>query len=278
MLLILKIIIIVCVVLILLYLWFTAPKIGTRNSDDGFKGTLYAHRGLHDNATDHPENSLAAFKLAVDAGFGIELDVQVSKDGIPVVFHDEKLERMTGKPGVIADYTLDELQHFKLGSSDETIPRFSDVLALVNGQVPLIVELKTEAAKLGVAPKAAELLDQYTGLYCMESFNPLLVLWFKKNRPTVVRGQLAEAFMKDESSAYHTPLYWLLQNLLFNGITKPDFVAYNHLHESVLARRLCHGLFNNKAAAWTIKSQEQLEAAEGHFDVFIFDSFVPEQK
>lgn len=270
---VLSIIVRILIFLAVLYLALIAPKIGTRLQQEGFAGNLYAHRGLHDNATDHPENSLKAFQLAVDSGFGIELDVQISKDGVPVVFHDKLLERMTGKPGLIEDYTLAELQTFKLGTSDETIPTFEAVLQTVGGKVPLIVELKTESAHMGVAEKAAGLLDNYHGLYCMESFNPKLVLWFKKNRPQVVRGQLSEAYLK--GGELTGPLYWALQNLLFNCITKPDFIAYNHLHESNLSRKLCHSLFCNKAVAWTIKSQEQLEKAKSHFDVYIFDSFVP---
>ena len=112
-------------------------------------------------------------------------------------------------------------------------------------------------------------------MYCIESFNPLGVFWYRRHRKNIVRGQLADAFLKE--GEYTGALYYLLQNLLFNWLGKPDFVAYNCKYPRMLSRRLCRGLYRNTAAAWTIKSQEQLEAAKKHFDVFIFDSFIPKE-
>ena len=108
----------------------------------------------------------------------------------------------------------------------------------------------------------------------MESFNPLAVFWYRRHHKEVVRGQLAEAFLR--TGEFKGPLYFILQNLLLNFLTKPDFVAYNHKHANVLSRKICHGLYGNMAAAWTIKSQKELEEAKKHFDVFIFDSFIPD--
>ena len=221
-----------------------------------------------------PENSLRAFRKAVEAGFGIELDVQMPKDHIPVVFHDFTLKRICGREGKVSDYTYEELQQFPLCGSDQRIPKFEDVLKCVDGRVPLIVELKIESTDLSVCPAADALLTEYHGLYCIESFNPLGVFWYRRHRRKVVRGQLAEGFLR--VGEYKGVLYFLLQNLLFNFLTKPDFIAYNHKHYTMLSRRLCRGLYHNMAAAWTIKSREELEAAEKHFDIFIFDSFVPE--
>lgn len=266
----------ICVIgLFLLYLLMIMPRMAGRPDTTPFRSFLYAHRGLHDNAGDAPENSLRAFQKAADAGFGIELDIQMTKDHIPVVFHDFTLKRICGGEGKICDYTYEELQRFRLCGSDQTIPKFEDVLKCVDGRVPLIVELKIEITDTSICSAGDRLLSEYKGMYCIESFNPLGVLWYRRHRKNVVRGQLSDAFLKE--GEYRGPLYFLLQNLMFNWLGRPDFVAYNHRYPKELSRRLCRGLYHNMAAAWTIKSQEQLKAAGKYFDIYIFDSFVPER-
>ena len=273
---VLAIILIVIVVLAILYFLMIMPRMAHKPDTACFKEWLYAHRGLHDNATQAPENSMAAFRKAVDAGFGIELDIQLTKDKIPVVFHDFTLKRVCGGEGKICDYTYEELQQFHLCESTEKIPKFEDVLQMVDGKVPLIVEFKIERTDLSLCPIADKMLRAYKGMYCMESFNPLGVQWYRKNHPELVRGQLSDAFLKE--GEYVGVLYFVLQNLLLNFVTKPDFVAYNHHYPEILSRKLCRGLYHNTAAAWTIKSQQELDEARKHFDIFIFDSFVPEAR
>ena len=270
---VLTILLICLAALILLYLLMIMPRMIGRPDTAPFLKWLYAHRGLHDNSSDAPENSLRAFQKAVDAGFGIEMDVQLSKDGVPVVFHDYTLKRICGEEGKVEQYTFDELQQFPLCGTDQRIPKFEDVLKLVDGRVPLIVELKIEATDTSVCPAADKLLSEYKGMYCIESFNPLGVLWYRRNRRQIVRGQLADAFHRE--GEYSGFLYFFLENLLFNWLGKPDFVAYNHKHPGMLSRSLCRRLYHNTAAAWTIKSKQQLEEARKHFDIFIFDSFLP---
>ena len=141
---VLAIILIVIVVLAILYFLMIMPRMSHKPDTAPFKEWLYAHRGLHDNATEAPENSMAAFRKAADAGFGIELDIQLTKDKIPVVFHDFTLKRVCGGEGKISDYTYEELQQFHLCNSVEKIPKFEDVLKMVDGKVPLIVEFKIE--------------------------------------------------------------------------------------------------------------------------------------
>lgn len=272
---ILLIILIWLLALCALYLLMIMPRVAGKPDTKPFCGWLYAHRGLHDNASDAPENSLRAFRKAVEAGFGIELDVQTTKDGIPVVFHDFTLKRVCGAEGGIKDYTYEELQRFSLYGTDQRIPKLAEVLELVAGRVPLIVELKIRFADMSVCVEGDRLLSGYGGIYCIESFNPLGVFWYRRHRKNVVRGQLSDAFTRE--GEYSGPLYFLLQNLLFNWLGKPDFVAYNHKYPGTLSRGLCRRLYHNAAAAWTIRSQEQLEAAAKYFDIFIFDSFIPEK-
>lgn len=271
-----KIILIVLAVLIVLYLLAIMPRLGHKKDKEALMHVHYAHRGLHDNSTDAPENSIKAFRKAVKAGYGIELDVQLSKDRVPVVFHDFTLERACGKEGKVYDYTWDELKTFKLFDSEETIPRFEDVLALVKGKVPLIVELKVEWMEIYVCTVVDELLRKYKGTYCIESFNPLALLWYRRYHNNVIRGQLSDGFLK--SGEFHGVLYAVLQNLLLNWMTKPDFIAYNHKYAGNLSRKICHGLYRNLAVAWTIKSRQELEQAASRFDLFIFDSFIPPKK
>ncbi|NBJ94418.1 glycerophosphodiester phosphodiesterase family protein [Parablautia muri] len=266
-------IILIAAVIVVLYFLAIMPALGNKKNREDFFGVFYAHRGLHDNNTEAPENSLAAFRKAVEAGYGMEMDVQITKDEVPVVFHDFTLKRICGKGGKVCDYTWEELKEFRLCASRETIPRFEEVLKLVGGKTPLIIELKVERTNLKTCTVVDALLKEYEGLYCIESFNPLVLMWYKKHHRDVVRGQLSDGFIK--SGEFKGVLYHVLQNLMLNWLTKPDFVAYNHKYANVLARRLCHGLYKNLAVAWTIRSQQELERAEKGFDLFIFDSFIP---
>lgn len=260
-------------ILVILYLLMIMPRMIRKADAAPFRSVLYAHRGLHNNQSEAPENSMNAFARAVEGGYGIELDIQLSKDKVPVVFHDFTLKRVCGADGKVSDYTFEELQQFRLCGSEEKIPRFEDVLRLVDGKVPLIVEFKIERLDTSLCPIADKLLRDYKGSYCMESFNPLGVFWYRRNHKEVMRGQLSDAFLKDEQ--FNGLLYFLLENLMFNFLTKPDFIAYNHKYSYKLSRRLAHGFYHNTAVAWTIKSEEELQAARKHFDLYIFDSFIP---
>lgn len=262
-------------VLICLYLFMIMPRMLHRPDREPFMGVLYAHRGLHDNTSAAPENSMAAFLKAVEAGFGIEMDVQLTKDKIPVVFHDFTLSRACGVENTLADFTYEELMQFSLFDSDQKIPALEEVLKLVDGKVPLIIEYKIPGRSTEVCSVADKLLQDYKGVYCIESFNPLGVLWYRKNRGEILRGQLSENFIKSGETELSRPLYFALHHLLFNFLTKPDFIAYNHSQYKDLSRWLCKKLYGSLAVAWTIKSEEALFLREKDFDLFIFDNFFP---
>lgn len=259
----------ILLIIFLIYLILIAPRMFGKPDRTPFMNWHYAHRGLFDNQTDAPENSLAAFRKAVEAGYGIELDVQLSKDGIPVVFHDKTLKRMCGVDGLVWEYTLEELKSLRLAQSKEQIPTFAEALEVIGGKTPIIVEYKLDKVQTKVCEKADALLKLYNGVYCIESFHPLAVLWYKKNRPDIVRGQLSKEFWKDE--AYKAPIYTMMAFLISNVATRPDFIAYNHSDASNLSRRLCK-MLGALSVAWTIKSQEDYENAKNKFDLFIFDS------
>lgn len=259
------------------YLFCIAPGKDRREQMKPFRDVYIAHRGLFDNKGGCPENSMGAFARAIEHGFGIELDVQMTTDGHLVVFHDDTLKRMCGKKKMVTACSLKELSSLKLAGSQEGIPLFSDVLSLIGGKVPLIVEIKSAGDWKLTTQKAAAMLDRYPGIYCMESFHPMAVAWYKKNRPQIIRGQLATNMFASKASRTFADRL-LLTNLMMNVFSRPDFIAYNWKYADQFSFRLVRKLFPVTSVAWTIKSQEQLEKASDVFSVFIFDSFIPERK
>ncbi len=262
----------ILIVSVVLYLFLIAPRIFKPADRKPFLGIHYAHRGLFDNKSEAPENSLAAIKKAVAAGYGIEFDVQLSKDNRLVVFHDASLKRMCGIEGQVWEYTLAELQTFKLAKSEETIPAFEAVLEAVDGKVPLIIEYKLDRVQTTVCELADKVLQKYKGIYCVESFHPLAVMWYRKHRPDVMRGQLCEEHFRNPRHK-NKPFMYVMSFLLTNAATRPDFIAYNHLHASNISRRLCR-LMGALSVTYTIKSEEEYKKAKNKFDLFIFDSFI----
>lgn len=217
-----------------------------------------AHRGYFDR--DSPENSIGAFQKAIDAGFAIELDVQILKDGTLIVFHDSKLKRLTGVKGNVSDYIYDDIKKMKLLNTQESIPTFEQVLSLVNGQVPLMVELKNEGRSQRLERSTYDLLKLYKGQYIMQSFNPLSLLWYKKNAKEVVRGQLSS---RHENSKLNGLAKFVMRNMFSNLITKPDFVIYDihALHYGIIKwlkfiRKPLYG-YTAKSKAEFLKSKAQ---------------------
>lgn len=256
--------------LIAIYLFMICPRLFQKPDRTPFFGVHYAHRGLFDNETQAPENSLNAIREAVKAGYGIEFDVQLSKDDIPVVFHDASLKRMCGIDGKVWEYTLEELQKMKLANSNETIPTFAQVLKEVDGKVPLIIEYKMDRVDTKVCELGNKLLENYQGPYCIESFHPFAVKWYRKHRPDILRGQLSENFIRNGKKG---AAMFLMTYLLTNFLTRPDFIAYSHKDADNISRRICKGL-GALSVAWTIRSQAEYEKAKSHFDLFIFDSCI----
>ena len=268
---ILKTIVIILLVLCLLFLFLVSPRMFNKPDMSAFMGANIAHRGYFNNEAGIPENSLSCFQAAIDKGFAIELDIQLSSDGVAMVFHDADLERMCGVEGKIWDYTAAELQEMKLFGTEETIPTFEETLALINGQVPLLVEYKMDKVDTAVCAAGQALLDEYDGAYAIQCFDPRALLWYKKNAPEVARGQLAEEYWENEKHA-GKPLYFILTHMLTNVATRPDFISYKALHKDNLSLNVCR-MLGAKTACYTIKSAEELDYVNNEFDMYIFDSF-----
>lgn len=284
----LLIILMVLMSLFFLYVIMIAPRVFGRPGYEPFLGHLYAHRGLHDNNTEAVENSVPAFRRAVENGFGIEADVRLTKDGKLVVFHDETLTRLARKEdengkrfkvyGKVSDYDFEELKSFFLLDSNERIPGFDEFLNEVSGKVPLIIEIKEERINNEICSLVDKKLSGYNGIYCIESFNPLVLLWYRLKRRQILRGQLAEVFYRSSIDGTGRFKLFILAHLMLNFIGKPDFIAYNHKHSWEISFNICRRLFKSLTAAWTIKSADDLIRGSSKFDIFIFDSFIPDQK
>ncbi len=266
-------IIIALIIITSLYLLCLRPNTGRREAMKAFWDVYIAHRGFFNNE-DVPENSMPAFLAAVERGYGIELDVQLTADGRVVVFHDATLLRMCGVAKKVSECTFEELRSYALIGANERIPLFGEVLKAVNGKVPLIVEIKVSEGHVRTADRVARELDGYMGKYCVESFNPFVVRWFRKHRPQVIRGQLSTDYKKDGHGKCVVDRF-VLTNLLFNFCARPDFIAYNHKHAEQFSFKLCKRLYKVVCAAWTVRSEEELESVRGEFEVVIFDGFVP---
>ena len=228
-----------------------------------------AHRGLHSEGV--PENSVAAFRAAAEEGYAVELDVRTTSDGVPVVYHDEDLSRLTARNEAVSDMTWDEISGTRIEDTDETVPRFDDALRAVGGEVPILVELKNEGPHGELESAVVDRLDGYEGEFAVQSFNPYSVSAVRAERPGWLRGQLSCSF--EDSSL---PLYRraVLKRLLMNWKSRPDFVAYRHTDLPYLPVSLCReaGL---PVLAWTVQSEEELQRARIHADNVIFEKVRP---
>ena len=241
------------------------------------RGVKYAHRGLHDASQGVPENSMAAFRRAVEHGFGAELDVHLMADGELAVVHDSSLERVCGVEVEIEGLTAGQLPGYPLMGTEEHIPLFRDVLALFEGKTPLVIELKVErgnARALTDAVMAA--LKGWNGTYCIESFHPAVLLRLKEKYPHVIRGQLSQNFLKaSEVNNLSLPVRFVLTNLLTTAVTGPDFIAYKWQDRRNPSLRVMRALYGVHEVGWTVREQAVMDGLTQDDVTSIFEGFVP---
>ena len=265
-------VIIAIVLLLLLYVLMLRGRTGHKDLP-AIRGWYYAHRGLHGVGV--PENSMAAFRAAKDAGYGIELDIHLLKDGNLAVIHDHSLKRTAGADKQIEDLTSKDLHHYYLEGTREKIPLFAEVLELYAGKAPLIVELKSTTKNYAVLCKAAcDMLAEYKGAYCVESFDPRCVAWLRKNRKEVIRGQLTENFFRSNSKLPY-PVKFLMKYNFFNVTTQPDFIAYRFVDRKNISNFLCRKLWGLQGVTWTIRNKEDFDTAVSEDWIPIFENFEP---
>ena len=242
----------------------------------------YAHRGLFDNEAGVPENSLAAFRRARELGFGVELDVHLTADGRLVVMHDSDCWRMCGRHAVVEETDLSALRELRLLGTDERIPTLAEALRVFEYDAadggtepaPVIVEVKTlddnadELIRLVMGE-----LDRHCVTYCVESFDPRVLVWLRRYRPEVVRGQLSMDFRRGRAVA--GPREMAATAMLGNAAARPDFMAYQFKGRDLVAPRLVRAL-GAKPVYWTIRSPQDLATCEAEGAVGIFEGFVPD--
>lgn len=248
-----------------------------RVSFEAFQSYDFAHRGLHNLDKGIAENTLPAFEKAVEKGFGIEMDIHLTGDGELVVFHDNDLNRACSSSLKVHDSTLEELQSYTLFGTEERMPLFHEALSLVDGRVPIIVELKSDTNPLNkqytkLCQRAAEMLKEYDGSYCIESFDPRVIRWFKKKYPEVIRGQLMENFRRHGSDV--VPAYdFLAKNLLFNFWTKPDFISYQYMDRDRMAFQILKYLYKTQEFSWTVRDPELAAFLKNEGSLVIFEGY-----
>ena len=258
-------------VVILLWLWAIAPQL-PRADFSAFQKYDYAHRGLHDKEKGVPENSLKAFDLAVRGCFGMEFDLQLTKDGQVVVHHDLTISRTCGVDRNICDMTYEELSGYRLFGTEERVPLFTEVLKLVDGRTPLIIELKSYTRQEELCQKTVELLKGYQGLYCVESFDPRIVRWFRQHQPQVVRGQLMCRMPEENMTRLQD---FIGRNMLTNFFTRPHFEAYDFHTRRNPSLRAARRVFGMQEVSWTLRSLEDYRVAKGEGCLCIFEKFLP---
>lgn len=227
------------------------------------KKNLIAHRGLFNNK-DIPENSIESFKLAKEKKYIIELDIHILKDKKIVVFHDHNLKRMTKKDKIIESLDYNQLKSIKLLKTEYQIPTLKEVLDLVNGKVPLIIELKSEKINnKKFCIEVSNILDKYKGKFAVKSFNPFVILWFKKHRPNYIRGLLLtnrKKTLKEKIS----------RNKFILKKCKPDFLSC--YYDMINNKKIKEYKKNNIVLGWTIKTPKKYLEYKDLFDNLICEN------
>ncbi|MDP3448922.1 MAG: glycerophosphodiester phosphodiesterase family protein [Eubacteriales bacterium] len=263
----------VLLVFITLWLALIMPARSTKAQRAPFCGRTHAHRGLFLADQSVPENSLAAFRAAAEAGYGVELDVQLTRDKQVVVFHDDDLKHACDVDARVDAYSLEELKSLSLFGTGERVPLFSEVLGVIDCRIPIIVELKSGGDWKTLCQKTLELLSAYKGDYCVESFHPMLVRWFYLHAPQILRGQLSEAARYSRKGM---PLYQaiLMSRLFTNILTHPQFIAYR-VGPKCLSVRICEWM-GAMRVTWTARPTDDHAKLTHQNDAIIFEHYRPD--
>lgn len=268
------VLVLILVVLLILGLWafLVAPGGSEVAQRAPFAGRMCAHRGLYAKDQTIPENSLPAFAAARERGLGVELDVQLSKDEDVVVFHDDDLKRVCGVDARVNALTTEELFALRLCGTEERMPLFSEVMAVLGPDTPVIVELKSGPKNDLLCEKTLALLKTIPGVYCVESFDPRIVAWFKRHAPDILRGQLV---MRCSSYQNSKLTAFFLSNLLLNVLARPQFIARETSLKN-LSLKLCL-LFRPMRVVWTVRPGDDLARMRRENDAVIFEHIAPDE-
>ena len=232
--------------------------------------TPIAHRGLHNQKL--PENSLGAFKHAIKHGYPIELDVHILADNEIIVFHDDNFKRLTQRDARVHEATAQTVKHLKLAGSNQAIPTLQQVLTLVNGQVPLLIEIKSRYTHKRIEPALASALKTYKGAFAVGSFNPMTVRWFRKHQPNIAIGYISGPLSDSDAP-------WLgraiLSNLLLLPLLRPDFIAYDRRGIDRLSIRFWRTVLRTPFIVWTVRSKREQGSLPKKQYNFVFEKYMP---
>ena len=259
----LKIFLLVLIILLSgAYVFLSSPEVLKTDQIGWLTDNLIAHRGLHSETV--PENTMAAFEAAIEAGYIIECDAQLTKDNQVVIHYDTNLSRMLGLDKKIGEVTYAELQNYTILGTDQKVPLLSDVLDLVNDQVPILVEIKNDLAVGALEGAMVEVLKDYDGRFAVTAFNPYSLEYFKKKAPDMIRGQVSGHFIQtpEEIARGDKPLVWykkfMLSNLLMNFTSKPNFIIYE-VNKTSFLRIMSIKMMNVPLVGYTIDNKEEYD-------------------
>lgn len=251
-------------------LYFYFPSYRIKKTELGLHH--YAHRGLYNHGTDIPENSMMAFRKAKHLGYGCELDLQCTKDGKVVVFHDDNLLRMTGFDGILESMNYSEIKDLKLNHTEERIPLFKDVLDLELKE--LVIEIKSTKARSKIILAVLKELKTYRGKFSICSFDPLILLELKRQAPMIYRGLI----MEYTDSSNKMPFYqrWVLNYGLLNRFIRPDYISMNYKDINIIYRLF--RLLGGRTLVWTINNIKIESDLKRNVEGIIFENYLPNTK
>lgn len=236
------------------------------------RNCYFAHRGLFNE--EFPENSIKAFENAINNDFAIELDIQFTKDKKVIVFHDYTLERLTSDKRNVGDLTYEEIKGLNLLNTEEKIPLLEDVLNIISGKVPVLIEIKNSNDIIKLGEETSRILKGYNGKYAIQSFDPCILKWYKKNNRSVLVGLLIGSYKGVDKFRHCKEVVIDFEKFFLNY--KMDFLSidsYDIKNLSVKTFRF----FRIPILSWTIRSHSELKEIKGFADSFIFDSFIPQK-
>ncbi len=264
------ILLLVIIGFVILLGFLLAPGMSGRRKVRRFLGVRWAHRGLHDRKKGIPENSLAAFRKAVERGCGIELDVHLTRDRRLVVFHDDTFERMCGRSGIVEQTDYEALRSYRLDGTGERIPLLEEALRCIGGRVPLLIEVKLPNTDTEICRRLDTVLRSYRGEYMIQSFNSLVLRWLKKHRGDIPRGQLSANLTRSDRTPHYL-LRFCVKYLLSNCLCRPDFISYKWTDRKNPGFFINRILFRAPSAVWTLHGERAIREAGRKFDMYIFE-------
>jgi len=262
--------------ILLIWIFLIMPRRKNREEVQNFYSIPFAHRGFFNLKNKIPENSLKAFEEAEKNNYSVEFDVRLTLDKKLAVVHDENLKRLCNINLNVSESTYSQIKELRLCNTDESIPLLTEVLKVFSGDFPLIVELKSEKSNYKIlCEKAFEVLDNYNGKFMIQSFDPRIIRWLKKNRPNVLRGQLSgvDSKINGKFSFGKAVFAFLLNNLLSNFLTSPDYIAYKLESRRNLSFMLCKCIYKVPVAYWTIRNKKDYLTANYEHALKIFEGF-----